>query len=81
MVSGPRGDCVALEAGPRGETATGKVDHNLYHFLFEGRDGKIEAVREYLDTLYAKEVLVDPYSRIPDSWAKLIRFATKQHHG
>ena len=54
------GERVAVEAESYGETATGKIYNNLYHFLFEVRDGKIQAVREYLDTIHAKEVLVDP---------------------
>jgi len=54
------GDRVAAEAESYGETATGKIYNNLYHFLFEVRDGKIQAVREYLDPMHAKEVLVDP---------------------
>jgi hypothetical protein len=53
-------DRVAAEAESYGETATGKIYNNLYHFLFEVRDSKIQAVREYLDTMHAKEVLVDP---------------------
>jgi len=53
------GDRVAVEAESYGETANGKMYNNLYHFLFEVRGGKIQAVREYLDTLHAKEVLVD----------------------
>ena len=53
------GDRVAAEAESYGETATGKIYNNLYHFLFEVRDSKIQAVREYLDTMHAKEVLVD----------------------
>jgi uncharacterized protein len=52
-------DRVAAEAESYGETASGKIYNNLYHFLFEVRDGKIQAVREYLDTMHAKEVLVD----------------------
>jgi len=28
--------------------------------MFEFRDGKIASTREYLDTLHAKEILVDP---------------------
>lgn len=54
------GDRVAVEAESSGETATGRTYNNQYHFLFEVRDGKIQAAREYLDTLYAKEVLLDP---------------------
>lgn len=53
------GDRVAAEVESNGETATGKIYNNLYHILFEVRDGKIQAVREYLDTMHAKEVLVD----------------------
>ena len=53
------GDRVAVEAESYGETASGKIYNNLYHFLLEVRGGKIQAVREYLDTMHAKEVLVD----------------------
>ena|GEM_PF-3098474 len=53
------GDRVAVEAESYGETASGKIYNNLYHFLFEVRDGKIQAVREYLDTLHTKDVFVD----------------------
>jgi ketosteroid isomerase-like protein len=53
------GDWVAVEAESYAEMASGKIYNNLYHFLFEIRDGKIQAVREYFDTLHAKEVLVD----------------------
>ena len=52
------GDRVALEAESYGEHANGKVYNNLYHFLIEVREGKIQAVREYLDTIHAKDVLV-----------------------
>jgi ketosteroid isomerase-like protein len=53
------GNRVAAEAESYGETTTGKIYNNLYHFLFEVRDGKIQAVREYLDTMHADEVLVE----------------------
>ena len=52
------GDRVALEAESYGETANGKVYNNMYHFLIEVRGGKIQAVREYLDTIHAQDVLV-----------------------
>ncbi len=52
------GDRVAVEAESSGETVTGKTYSNLYHFLVEVRDGKIQAVRAYLDTMHAQEVLV-----------------------
>jgi ketosteroid isomerase-like protein len=53
------GERVALEAESYGETASGNIYNNQYHFLVEVRDGKIQAVREYFDTMHAKEVLVD----------------------
>ena len=52
------GDRVAVEAESYGVHANGKVYNNAYHFLIEVRNGKIQAVREYLDTIHAKEVLV-----------------------
>jgi uncharacterized protein len=33
----------------------GKIYNNVYHWVFELRDGKISAARFYLDTLYAKQ--------------------------
>jgi ketosteroid isomerase-like protein len=54
------GDRVAVEAESHGEMASGKLYNNLYHFLFEVRGGKIQAMREYRDTLHAKEVLEAP---------------------
>jgi ketosteroid isomerase-like protein len=51
------GDCVAVEWIARGKTAKGKPYENYYNVVFEVKNGKIQAVREYVDTLYAKEVL------------------------
>ncbi len=52
------GNRVAVEAESYGEHANGKVYNNQYHFLIEVQNGKIQAVREYLDTIHAKEVLL-----------------------
>ncbi|MBI3302160.1 MAG: nuclear transport factor 2 family protein [Deltaproteobacteria bacterium] len=52
------GDRVAVEAESYGEHANGKIYNNQYHFLIEVRGSKIQAVREYLDTMHANEVLV-----------------------
>ena len=49
------GDRVAIEAHSYGEMVTGKVYQNQYHFLFEVRDGKVQIVKEYMDTLHVKE--------------------------
>ncbi len=51
------GDCVAVEWIARGKSAKGKNYENYYHLMFEVKNGKIQAIREYVDTLYAKEVL------------------------
>ena len=51
------GDRVALESESYGETVSGKIYNNSYHTLFEIRDGKIQTVREYCDTLHVQDVL------------------------
>jgi ketosteroid isomerase-like protein len=51
------GDRVAVEAESYGETASGKIYNNQYHYLFEVRDGQIQSVREYMDTLHANTVM------------------------
>ena len=42
-------DKVAVEAESKADFKNGRKYNNEYHFLFEVRNGKIEAVREYLD--------------------------------
>jgi len=49
---------VALEVEAQGVSAAGGLYHNHIHFLFEVRSGKIVRVREYLDTLHARDVLI-----------------------
>jgi uncharacterized protein (TIGR02246 family) len=51
------GEQVALEWITRGRTARGNDYENFYSAIFVVRDDRIEAVREYTDTLYAKNVL------------------------
>ena len=46
-------DKVAVEAESYGELENGRVYNQEYHFLMTVRDGKIHAVREYLDTQHA----------------------------
>ncbi|MFY9326835.1 MAG: nuclear transport factor 2 family protein [Georgfuchsia sp.] len=53
------GDRVAIEVESYGRTDSGRVYNNLYHFVFVVREGKIDAVKEYLDTLHTKEIFVD----------------------
>lgn len=54
------GDRVAVETESYTELKNGRVYNNLYHFLFEVRDGKIAAVKEYLDTEHTTAVFVAP---------------------
>ena len=51
------GEQVAMEWITRGRTAAGASYENFYSAIFVVRDGRIQAVREYTDTLHAKQVL------------------------
>jgi len=53
-------DRVALEVESRGELKNGRVYQQKYHILMTIRDGKIVAVREYLDTQHVYEVWFKP---------------------
>lgn len=50
------GDCVALEVTSSGDLKNGRSYRQEYHFLMEFREGKISAVREYLDTQHTHDV-------------------------
>lgn len=50
-------DRVAIEAESQATMVNGRKYHNRYHFLFVLRDGRIQAVKEYLDTLHAASAL------------------------
>jgi hypothetical protein len=52
------GDHVAAEVESRGDLKNGRLYRQQYHFLLEFRDGKISAVREYLDTQHAHDVWI-----------------------
>ena len=58
------GDRVAVEVESRGEHASGGLYQNQYHFLLVIRDGKIRGLKEYMDTLHAREILVDGASAV-----------------
>ncbi|MBV8772906.1 MAG: nuclear transport factor 2 family protein [Deltaproteobacteria bacterium] len=51
------GDRVAVEAESYAKMRNGKTYQNKYHFLLVVRDGKIQQVKEYLDTMHANDVL------------------------
>lgn len=48
---------VAAEVRITAKTAKGADYRNHYHFLFEIDGGRIKAVKEYVDTLYAQRTL------------------------
>ena len=54
------GDSVAVEAVSSGDLANGRLYRQEYHFLMEFRDGKVAAVREYLDTQHAHDIWMVP---------------------
>lgn len=53
------GDTVCVQLVLRARTAKGRDYENHYHFVFRLREGRIRAVREYVDTLYAQRMLFD----------------------
>lgn len=53
-------DRVAVEVESYGELTNGRVYNQEYHFLLEVRDGRISAVREYLDTQHVQAVWFAP---------------------
>jgi ketosteroid isomerase-like protein len=54
------GDRVALEIEGQSRRKNGRAYDNEYHVLLRFRDGKICAVREYLDTHYVYDVWYRP---------------------
>ena len=50
-------DQVCVQLVVEAKTAAGLPYRNDYHFAFRIRDGKLAAVREYLDTKYAFDLL------------------------
>ena len=54
------GDRVALELESLGRLKNGRTYNNEYHILLRFRDGKICAVREYLDTQHVHDTWFRP---------------------
>lgn len=54
------GERVAVEVESSGDLRNGRKYRQRYHFFLEFRDGKIVAVREYLDTQHAYDVWIRP---------------------
>jgi len=54
------GDRVAVERESYCELRNGRIYNNAYHFLFTVRDGRVESVKEYLDTEHTRAVFLAP---------------------
>lgn len=59
------GDTVCVQLVLRARTAAGADYENFYHFVFRLREGRICAVKEYIDTLTAQRLLFDPAGQRP----------------
>ena len=55
-----QGDRVAVETESYSELTNGRVYNNLYHFVFGIKDGKVQRVREYLDTEHTSAIFLAP---------------------
>lgn len=53
------GNRVAVEAESMANTKSGRVYNNLYHFLFEIKDGKVFRVKEYMDPMHVHAVFFE----------------------
>lgn len=69
------GECVALEVISYGELKDGNIYDQQYHALMQMRDGKIAAIREYLDTQHVRDVW---FPNASDQNQKLLQHAFAQ---
>jgi hypothetical protein len=58
-----KGSLVIAEARGIGKTADGRDYDNLYSWAFDIKDGKILAIREYMDSHYVINLLGNPQRR------------------
>lgn len=54
------GDRVAVEAESLAHTKTGRTYQNLYHFLFQMKNGKVLRVKEYMDPMHVHAIFFEP---------------------
>jgi ketosteroid isomerase-like protein len=71
---------VALEVISEGDLRNGRQYRQEYHMLLKFRDGKIESVREYLDTQHANDVWVAPLTEQESERARAGNRAAGQGH-
>lgn len=58
-----KGSLVIAEARGIGKIADGRVYDNLYAWAFDLKDGKVYAIREYMDSHYVVNLLGSPQSK------------------
>ncbi len=71
-----RGEHVVIEMTHRSTGLNGNHYETDHCLVFDVREGKIQAVREYIDSLYLKESMIDPVSHTaeassPPAWQTL----------
>ena len=54
------GDWAAFQFEVHAKNKAGGDYHNFYCLTFHARDGKLDQIREHVDTLYTKQVLFEP---------------------
>lgn len=54
------GNRVAVETESYADVKNGRTYNNHCHFVFEVRDGKVESVKEYLDTKHTRAIFLAP---------------------
>lgn len=52
------GNRVAVETESYSELKNGRVYNNIYHFVFEIKNGKIQKVKEFLDTEHTRAIFL-----------------------
>jgi ketosteroid isomerase-like protein len=55
-----QGNRVAVETESYSELKNGRVYNNLYHFVFQIKDGKIQRIKEFLDTEHTVAIFLAP---------------------
>lgn len=53
------GNRVAVETESLAHTKTGRTYKNLYHFLFETKNGKLLRIKEYMDPMHVNDVFFE----------------------
>ena len=63
------GNRVAVEVEARGTLKNGRLYHNFYHHLFVIEDGKVQSLREHMDSQYTAQTLLPFFEEVAGSAA------------